>query len=545
MQDPNAYVAVHRATGAVRRLLAVRKPGGAERQARLLGVIRRLQAIRSEGVARVLDVFEDCRGVSLVTETCSGGNVYDRILQRQYFAEQESAMLVRHMLQSLASLHRAGLSHGHPSPDSFRFQSEQTHASLKLVDFGLDLKVQLWDAMGRTGPGPHDVRRRTNCTQLFETCRLVFCAPEVVRTLQDRGASNLPPRKGAGARASGPSEPDLLSEAMDSHLQRGEDGELQVALEAADTWSIGAIAFLLLCGYPPFFAPCRHAILERVSKVDFSFDPPFWSKISEEAKDFVQRCLRGTPGKRPSVAEALRHTWIQSLADTSPSGSMLSSFALNLRRCYRTSLIEAYTANSLAAKMSHADARVLYELCMETDTGRCGFLTASELRVILANLGHQEVSEAIGIGFSRALRHPGESYIDYAALVQSICARHEQILEEDLWSYYRKFAATGQGVVLGFAEVTATGRLPAAWLGGFLRDPEVHQLLSNDGVEDVAALAEDVRGLSRARPSSMNEADRKAVTPSPDELEVDFLELISEVIRRLPLSGAGPSPAPP
>ncbi|CAK0897826.1 unnamed protein product [Prorocentrum cordatum] len=519
LQDPNAYVAVHRATGAVRRLLAVRKPGGAE--------------------------YQDCRAVSLITEGCSGGNVYDRILQRQYFAEQESAMLVRHMLQSLDSLHRAGLSHGHPTPDSFKFQSEHIHAPLKLVDFGLDLKVQLWDAMGRAGSGPHDGGRRTNCTQLFETCRLVFCAPEVVRPLQSRRASNLPPRKEVGASAWGALDPDLLSEAIDAHLEHSEDSRLQSSLEAADTWSVGAIAFLLLCGYPPFFAPCRHAILARVGKVDFSFDPPFWSKISEEAKDFVQRCLRGTPGRRPSVAEALGHTWISSLADTSPSGSMLSSFALNLRRFYRTSLIEAYTANSLAARMSHADARAFHELCAEADTGRCGFLTASELRVILAKLGHVEVSETIGIGFSRALRHPGESYIDYTALVQSVCARHEHILEEDLWNHYRRFAATGQGMVLG-SDVTATGRLPAARLGALLQDPEVHQLLADDGVGDAATLAEDVRGLSRARPLEGGGAEAAwEAAPPPGEPEVDFIELVSEVLGRLPPGAPDLPPSSP
>ena len=35
-------------------------------------------------------------------------------------------------------------------------------------------------------------------------------------------------------------------------------------------------------GYPPFFAPSRNAILGRIHRGEVSFDPPFWSKISEE-----------------------------------------------------------------------------------------------------------------------------------------------------------------------------------------------------------------------------------------------------------------------
>merc|ERR1712032_1314943 len=106
---------------------------------------------------------------------------------------------------------------------------------------------------------------------------------------------------------------------------------------------------------------------------DYSFDPPFWSKISEEAKDFVQQCLRSDAAERMSITEALQHPWIQSLADTSPSGSMLSSFALNLRRFYRTSLIEAFAANSLAAKLNFNQMHDLFVRCRESDVGGAGF----------------------------------------------------------------------------------------------------------------------------------------------------------------------------
>merc|ERR1719203_2704509 len=96
-------------------------------------------------------------------------------------------------------------------------------------------------------------------------------------------------------------EGDPLSEAIDAHLEQADEFHTHGSLEAADAWSVGAITFLLLCGYPPFFAPCRHAILTRIDKTDYSFDPPFWSKISEEAKDFVQQCLRGPPCERMSI----------------------------------------------------------------------------------------------------------------------------------------------------------------------------------------------------------------------------------------------------
>lgn len=510
MQDPpNTHLAVHRKTGMVRRLFTLRKPSGEEPQERLRLSVQQLQALRCDGIARVLEVFEDCHSMSLVMEHCSGGTVYDRILQRQYFAEQETAVLIRHMLQALSALHRSGLSHGLLQPDSFRFSGEQAHASLKLVDFGLEMKVHMWDVAGAVGPRLPVKARRTACLQLFETCRIVFSAPEVVKPLQARWGRKSPIRQDAAAGA-----------AADAAF--GQDFGVSGTMEPADIWSLGAITFLLLCGYPPFFAPCRHAILARIDKTDFAFDPPFWSKISEEAKDFVQHCLRVPASRRMTAAEALNHPWIQSLADTSPSGSMLSSFALNLRRFYRTSLIEGFAANSLAAKLNFGDTHDLFKRCCEADAGRSGFLTATDLRQILSALGHSEISEAIGMCFSRALRHPGESYIDYVALVESVKARRDRLLEEELWQHFCMFDPVG----------AHSSSMQLISLGDFLQVPEVQQLLMRDGIEDLADFAECVRYAAQA--GSGGVVRKLEETGRDSAAEVSFLSFAAGLVGQLP-----------
>mmetsp|Transcript_105715 Transcript_105715/g.297315 ORF Transcript_105715/g.297315 Transcript_105715/m.297315 type:complete len:649 (-) Transcript_105715:64-2010(-) len=545
MQDPpDTYVAVHRDTGTVRRLVTVRKPSGFEQQERLRTTVRKLQAVRSHSVSRIFEVFEDSRATSLVTEHCSGGTVYDRILQRQYFAEQETAMLIRHVLQSLACLHKNGTAHGHPTPDSFRFHTETPHASLKLVDYGLELKVNLSDALHAVEGlwGSRD-RRRAACLPFFETCRLVFAAPEVVQPLRSRRSTDAHEDANSDSdhinQGGTDLDGDLLAEAIDAHLEHMEKLDLQ-RLEAADAWSVGAIAFLLLCGYPPFFAPCRYAILGRIEKTDYAFDPPFWSKISEEAKDFVQGLLRASPSDRMPVAQALRHPWILSLADTSPSGSMLSSFALNLRRFYRTSLIEAFAANSLAAKLSFEQLCEFHERCRCTDVARSGFFTATDLRQVLVKLGHDEIAEAIGMCLSKTLRHPGESYIDYLALVDSVRARRMRILEEELWSSFCAFADAGNAVrgssggskpvETGFQAAALRGKLPISRLKAFLEVPQVHRSLTNDGIEDAALLVEAVR--ASALPSLVGGED--SAGQGVAFVEVDFIELASEVMRLLP-----------
>lgn len=148
--DPPTVLRVeHFNTGVRRRLLVVRRPGAEGPQERLREIASKLQSLRCDTVAWVLEVFEDCRSLMMIVEDCTGGGMQERIFQRRQFAEQEAAMLVQHVLGSLEPLHAAGMAHGCPMPDSFQFKSPAAHAALKLVDFGLELQVQQWDAEGQ------------------------------------------------------------------------------------------------------------------------------------------------------------------------------------------------------------------------------------------------------------------------------------------------------------------------------------------------------------------------------------------------------------
>jgi len=286
---------------------------------------------------------------------------------------------------------------------------------------------------------------------------------------------------------------DLLEYVIDEHADWFDEQQQDLAdcdynkkFEAADIWSVGAITFLLLCGYPPFFAPSRNAILGRIHRGEVSFDPPFWSKISEEAKSFVSSCLEQSCWDRPSVHEALEHPWIQRLADTSPSGAMFTSFMLNLRRFYRTSLIEMYVANMLATKFRREDMHDFLRRCREIDICGTGFFTASDLKHVLCALGHSSVSEAITARFLRAFRHPGESYIDYIAMLDSIYLRQQRIFEEELWRHFQRVCqGSGRSVGEDF------GWLSIGELGMLFSDPVIVALIMREipesaGVEEAA-----------------------------------------------------------
>ncbi|KAF4754842.1 Serine/threonine-protein kinase Kist [Perkinsus olseni] len=70
-----------------------------------------------------------------------------------------------------------------------------------------------------------------------------------------------------------------------------------------DVFAMGVIAFTLIGGYEPFYPPDNMA--EAVE-----FEPRYWRHISNEAKDFLTRCLSIDPQQRMTAKEALNHPWM-------------------------------------------------------------------------------------------------------------------------------------------------------------------------------------------------------------------------------------------
>lgn len=73
----------------------------------------------------------------------------------------------------------------------------------------------------------------------------------------------------------------------------------------ADIWSIGVIAYILLCGSRPFWARTESGIFRAVLKASPGFNDDPWPSSSSESKDFVRCLLCKDPGRRISAAQAL------------------------------------------------------------------------------------------------------------------------------------------------------------------------------------------------------------------------------------------------
>ncbi|XP_041367707.1 calcium/calmodulin-dependent protein kinase type IV-like isoform X2 [Gigantopelta aegis] len=206
-------------------------------------------------VIRLKEIFETPKDIALVLELVTGGELFDRIVDRGVYSEKDAAQAVNHMLTAVAYLHDNDVVHRDLKPENLLYENLSDESNLKVADFGLSKmmgpEVQLHTVCGTPG----------------------YCAPEV-----------------------------LLGKKYD---------------KSVDLWSIGVIAYILLCGYEPFSAEDDREMYKNVIKGKYTFDEIYWDDISKNAKDLVKRLLTLDPKKRITAKSALQHPWVKGKAASS------------------------------------------------------------------------------------------------------------------------------------------------------------------------------------------------------------------------------------
>uniref|UniRef100_A0A1A8QR39 Calcium/calmodulin-dependent protein kinase type IV n=1 Tax=Nothobranchius rachovii TaxID=451742 RepID=A0A1A8QR39_9TELE len=211
-----------------------------------IGVLLRLS---HPNIIQLKEIFETDTDITLVLELVTGGELFDRIVERGYYSERDAAHVIKQILEAVAYLHKNGVVHRDLKPENLLYADLSLDASLKIADFGLSKIID------------DQVTMKTICGTPG------YCAPEILR-----------------GNAYGPE---------------------------VDMWSVGVILYILLCGFEPFFDPRGDQYMySRILNCDYEFVSPWWDEVSLNAKDLVGKLIVLDPNKRLSVQEALQHPWV-------------------------------------------------------------------------------------------------------------------------------------------------------------------------------------------------------------------------------------------
>ncbi|KAG7016799.1 CDPK-related kinase 4, partial [Cucurbita argyrosperma subsp. argyrosperma] len=246
--------------------------------------------------------FEDANNIYIVMELCEGGELLERIVSRGgRYQEQESKTIIVQILCVVAFCHLQGIVHRDLKPElypnslyqNFLFMKKDENTGLKLIDFGLSDFVKperfiyyhpsFWAVLEKL---------LLSIPTSFSLCHLI--RGETVFTTPISSSTD-----------------ERLNDVVGSAYYVAPEVLYRSYSFEADMWSIGVIAYILLCGSRPFWARTESGIFRSVLRADPNFDDSPWPTISPEAKDFVKRLLNKDHRKRMTAAQALTHPWLR------------------------------------------------------------------------------------------------------------------------------------------------------------------------------------------------------------------------------------------
>jgi len=236
-----------------------------------------MRTLEHENIIKLYEVYENKFELYLVQELCTGGELFDKITELGTYSEADAAGVLVQIFRGVSHMHSKGIAHCDLKPDNFLFHES---GKLKIIDFGMSKRV------------PRGYR-----TSLSALCGTpYYTAPEVIKGQYHR---------------------------------------------AADCWSVGVVMFVMLFGYPPFYAdPQKYGKRENemiYKKIKKGFNPkvlkgygrhfPADIEASALARDLIKMLLKKNVASRLTAFEALDHKWFTNASKEKISAQVTASLA--------------------------------------------------------------------------------------------------------------------------------------------------------------------------------------------------------------------------
>ncbi|KAI9357837.1 kinase-like domain-containing protein [Pilaira anomala] len=212
--------------------------------------------------------FQDTSHLYLIMEFLPGGDLMTMLIKYDTFSEPVTQFYIAEIILALETIHNMGFIHRDIKPDNILIDKD---GHVKLSDFGLST-------------GFHKTHDSQYYQRLMEGLKTTHRSSTTINlnniTRQEKIATWKKNRRGLAYSTVG--TPDYI--APEIFLQTGYG-------KGCDFWSLGAIMFECVCGYPPFCSDSPHDTYRKIMNWKECLEFPDDQVISPEAEDLIRRLM--------------------------------------------------------------------------------------------------------------------------------------------------------------------------------------------------------------------------------------------------------------
>ena len=346
-----------------------------------------LKIVDHPNIIRLHEFYQDERNYYIITEYCSGGELFERVISQRSLSESHAATYMQHILSVLVYLHDRNIAHRDIKPENLMISNNSNDAIIKLIDFG----------------SAHVCPKGTYMTD--EVGTPFYTAPEVLRHQYN---------------------------------------------EKCDIWSAGVVLYILLCGFPPFAGNSDREILQKVAIGRLSFPSPEWDSISFEAKDLIQQMICMNVSHRVSAREALCHTWFSNASRVCIDSQYASPLLKNLQNFRSHQNLKKAILNFISSQLTTTEEREeMTSLFKSLDVDLNGSLSKRELKRGFVKVFGNQIEDIDGEidGIMRAVDFNKSGEIDYSEFISAVINRQQLLSKQRLEAAFVSFDLDKSGFI--------------------------------------------------------------------------------------------------
>uniref|UniRef100_A0A8C5FI95 non-specific serine/threonine protein kinase n=1 Tax=Gadus morhua TaxID=8049 RepID=A0A8C5FI95_GADMO len=308
---------VERSTGREFALKVINKDKCIGKEHMVQSELSILRRIKHPNIVLLIEEMDTPNELYLVMELVKGGDLFDAVSSSSKYTERDAACMLFNLASAIKYLHGLNIVHRDIKPENLLvYEHLDSSRSLKLGDFGLATMV--------TGP-------------LYAVCGTpTYVAPEVL-------------------------------------------DETGYGLEV-DVWAAGVVAYILLCGFPPFqgSGDNQEVLFEQIQSGHLEFPSPSWDGVSDAAMDLVGGMLERGRGQRFTPVQVLEHHWVKDerLPENEPHLSIAGRIRKHFNTRTRTTstsagvaviTVSTHTTSPNTALFTITEGRLVHSYCVGND----------------------------------------------------------------------------------------------------------------------------------------------------------------------------------